>query len=519
MRQKRHSRFDRRSVVLMLGGASLLAAETFDITSARAKTSPDCEKPKPIVNVKSHHGACGDGKTDDTCAFQSACAALTKGGTLLIPPGTYLVGKQAGLPTKPGKQVYQPEPIIKFKGVKRPVLIEGVPHPGSGKKPILRANDGLHFGSFYPTGDSAGRRYDPPGAFYDLSYRADAYVGIIELDSNQSVHIRNLELDGNQQNLTLGGIWGDTGRQCAAAGIHCDSNANVSISNVHTHDHGLDGITIENSKGSFTERQPHTLQSVDATRNGRNNLSWVGCSGLTVTNSTFDDAGRGRVHSSPGAGVDIEPENTHMTVGRFTSCSFRGNVGCGISADQADPRLASVSDVTFTDCKVVGTGYYSLIVRNPQFTFQKCDFVGSMLTNPSDSLPRGSIQFDNCSISDNDPAAYRTGYLVDAFYGGSSVTFQNTSFTASKQRFGAFSGCTITDCKFYVNLPGGFFALTDSSADWIVTLYHSWVLNCVFIDHYPNPPPKLSINYGGNPVWSNNTISPTNSRLYFANEG
>ncbi len=43
-----------------------------------------------IVNVTSY-GAVGDGKTDDTKAFQQAFQALVNGGQLIVPKGTYVV--------------------------------------------------------------------------------------------------------------------------------------------------------------------------------------------------------------------------------------------------------------------------------------------------------------------------------------------------------------------------------------------------------------------------------------------
>jgi len=41
-----------------------------------------------ITSVK-NYGAVGDGVTDDTAAFQAALAALTSGGKLTVPAGTY----------------------------------------------------------------------------------------------------------------------------------------------------------------------------------------------------------------------------------------------------------------------------------------------------------------------------------------------------------------------------------------------------------------------------------------------
>jgi Pectate lyase superfamily protein len=59
---------------------------------ADASPSPTQDKGDQGVNVKTF-GAVGDGVTDDTAAFNSALASLTKagGGTCLVPKGTYLI--------------------------------------------------------------------------------------------------------------------------------------------------------------------------------------------------------------------------------------------------------------------------------------------------------------------------------------------------------------------------------------------------------------------------------------------
>jgi len=63
------------------------------ITPWSTSVDPPVIASTAALNVKDFH-AVGDGITDDTAAFNDALGALatTNGGTLLIPPGTYLVG-------------------------------------------------------------------------------------------------------------------------------------------------------------------------------------------------------------------------------------------------------------------------------------------------------------------------------------------------------------------------------------------------------------------------------------------
>jgi hypothetical protein len=52
------------------------------------------KRPTPVLNLRSY-GARGDGRTNDTDAFVRAAADLNAAGrgTLLIPPGTYIVDR------------------------------------------------------------------------------------------------------------------------------------------------------------------------------------------------------------------------------------------------------------------------------------------------------------------------------------------------------------------------------------------------------------------------------------------
>lgn len=76
--------FDSVTINGTLSGGSVTASGT---TTSRAIAARFAD----IVNVKDF-GAIGDGVTDNTAAFQAAAAAVpASGGTLLVPPGVYIV--------------------------------------------------------------------------------------------------------------------------------------------------------------------------------------------------------------------------------------------------------------------------------------------------------------------------------------------------------------------------------------------------------------------------------------------
>lgn len=68
------------------------ATPTRPTATPGATTPISTTAPTPVtINVK-QYGAAGDGKTDDTAAIQAAIDAMpTVGGTLMFPPGTYIV--------------------------------------------------------------------------------------------------------------------------------------------------------------------------------------------------------------------------------------------------------------------------------------------------------------------------------------------------------------------------------------------------------------------------------------------
>lgn len=154
-----------------------------------------------IFNVK-NYGALGDGAHDDTQAFIQASQALTaaKGGTLLIPPGTYMVGQQTFANGMGKDFAYKASDIITIKDCTQPVIIEG-------NGAVLKMQPGLKFGSFDPV---TGQPYYPSGtgAFTNANYGADLGYMILLWKNTAQVVVRDLELNGQIDFAVLGGAGG-----------------------------------------------------------------------------------------------------------------------------------------------------------------------------------------------------------------------------------------------------------------------------------------------------------------------
>lgn len=413
----------RRAFVELLCAAGLVGGGVAVVRRADPDPRPaGSEDPEPRFTV-TDFGARGDGRTNDTAAFQRASAALQAagGGTLVIPAGTYVVGAQrlagrAGL-----GYALRAESILALRGCPRPVLIEG-------RGATLRAADGLRFGAFHPV---TGAPHPTESPFVDYDHRADAYWGMISLQDNADVAVRGVELDGNADGLRLGGPWGDTGRQCAATGIHAYGNARLRVEDVHTHHHGLDGVMIgyPGLRAGDAPR-PHTLLRVRSEYNARQGLSWVGGIGLAATDCRFSHTGRGRFASAPGAGVDIEAEESVCRDGRFVRCEFVDNTGPGMVADVGDGGFSR-----FDECVFWGTTFWSAWPRKPGLQFAGCRFHGS-IPNPFGSPDAAlATRFTRCRFEDvahPQRGVFRSTALVEA--DGDNLLFDGCTFVAHRSK-------------------------------------------------------------------------------------
>jgi len=383
------------------------------------------------------YGAYGNGVNDDTDALYAASQAIQNvgGGVLNLKHNTvYRVGKQIHVNNE--YPYYQNQPIIDiFNATKRVQII--------GNGATLKVNDNLRFGSF---DKDTGVSYWPSLPFTDYDYRID--IGkIINIQNNSKVEICDLNVDGNIEELTLGGYWGDKGRQCLATGIYFRNNDYVDIWNVDSSNNALDGISISTPSLTGSEpNRPVNLKNVTCTYNARQGMSWGGGIGLTAEDCKFNHTGRKRFSSSPGAGVDIEAGASATRNGSFINCDFVNNVGCGMVSDSGDN-----ADVCFEDCLFWGTTSWAVWTKKPYFSFENCTFYGSIVHGYPATIPEEGTQYYNCYFEDYEGlyegeslGAYRNVgglIMVDANYS----RFEDCEFVANKTRALYLNGTSTTE--------------------------------------------------------------------------
>jgi len=373
-------------------------------------------------------GAVGDGINDDTDAFCAAAQAIyTQGsGSLTLTAGkTYRVGRQYH---EDGQYPYYKTATM-FSLNNSPVK-QGLWVVIEGNGATVKMNDGMRIGSFdKDTGDV----YIPASMPFTLSgYRSDPGL-IFGFDQCSRVRIQNMVIDGNNQSMILGGLWGDMGRQCLATGVILSSCDYLRINNLTSSNCGLDGIVLKYP--GLTEESPSQDWAVSNSRfeyNARQGMSWAGGKGLAVTDCKFNHTGRGPFSSAPGGGLDIEAENSVNRNGSFVSCDFVNNTGCAMVADSGNTQ-----NVTFDDCLFWGTTNWSIWPQKPGMKFNSCDIYGTAVNAyPSDDATLAT-QFTNCHFEDVDGTydgipltSYRRTAL--AIFNGNNILFDNCTLVANQ---------------------------------------------------------------------------------------
>ena len=382
-----------------------LGRRTFLIAAAAAATSPRSvvASADPVLRPEDF-GARGDGVSNDSDAFTALSRVIEQrsGGTIELASGrTYIVGRQ-----RRGADVaFAAQPLLAFSRLTRPLTI-------LGNRACLRAAPGLRFGSFDQRSDRAA---DRPLPNLDQSLMASPYLGMIVVEGcDGPIEIRDIELDGNSANLRIGGRYGDSGWQVPGSGLYLADNMDEEvIDNVFSHDHPLDGAIIA---GNPDRKKRSQFVRLVCRSNGRQGLSLVGGRGYDFRDCEFARSGRGRVTSSPAAGLDLEAEDKKIRDLTFTSCSFIDNVGAGLIADNGDS-----SGLLFSDCTFVGTTSWSAWPNKPRVSFDRCTFAGAVVHPYASHDPAQAARFLRCRFTD-DPTLSPTGKL---YFGGPSGPVAN----------------------------------------------------------------------------------------------
>jgi hypothetical protein len=457
-----------------------LAAGSF-LSGCKAAVAADAVTPESF-------GAKGDGRTNDTDAFAAMSAHVNSrgGGTIVLRPVTYIVGKQAHTPGANDKFGFTPADIIHISGCSAPVAIQG-----NGAK--IRCAAGLRYGGFDP---QSGRPLPDSRDNLKSKNRAVPYLGIILIENcTGSVDISDLEVDGNLSGLVVGGRYARAGWQAAGSGIRLIGNSGAErLSRIHSHHHAQDGLYLKSTTDRTTAT---TVSDCVAEYNGRQGCTILGGRNYSFERCRFIRTGRAGIQSLPRAGVDIEAEGggTIRNVA-FSDCEFSDNAGFAMVAGSGDS-----ADATFTRCKFVGTTNWAAWPNKPGFRFSNCTFVGQIVHVYGDPDPARAAQFMDCTFSDN-PALSPTGQV----YGGrieakpiailtksQNALFNRCNFnlagdmTLPMSTDVIYSDCTMTQRSPMPSRPGGTY-LGRTTISGNANLTGSHIRGTVTLNGRPLPP-------------------------------
>lgn len=361
----------------------------------------------------------------DMDAFAAASLWLTNegGGGIQFSTGiTYLVGRQTLLGVTGQQWSYEPDPIIRVSGATKPIVIQG-----NGAR--FECVSGLRYGSFNPV---SGAPTTPTLPYIVADARATPYIAMIDLQGcTGGISIRDLELDGSNEAVVLGGLWGDQGRQIPCSGIYlADNEGPCLVENVHAHHHCWDGAVIYDVADPGTDGGyacPTTFINFVAEYNARQGLSIVRGRGITIIRSKFNHTGRALVGGSPffsppGAGVDIEALDGELVRDvEFISCEFADNTGVGFISDTGDN-----GDIICRNCRFVGTSTVALWPNMPRMTFEDCLVLGPTVRFYDAADWKGAVRCVRTRFS-YDEALSPTGTIYGADGGGGYLVDVNNN--------------------------------------------------------------------------------------------
>jgi hypothetical protein len=376
----------------------------------------------PTVNLVTDFGAIGNGKADDHQAFSKAEAYLNAhpaGAKLIIPSGTYLVGRQGSGNTPGVNGYYHGDDVLALTQC-RNVTIEG-----QGKA-VIQFRAGLKFGHF-------------KGEYWTPGYG-------IHLRDCTGVTITNLIIDGNSDKYYLGSSPAEIGANQQMEGdndgIYVDGTRNVTLTRVNARHMGRDGIMLKFADGAYLKgAAPANLVMTNCAfeYNGRDGFSWVAGAGVQATNCLFNHQGQGVIRAGLRAGIDIEPEGgNYLWNGTFTNCQFVNNLQTGVLAD-ASPSSApdQARAIRFVGCTISGNvqpgkgSGPAIVAKWPNLSFSKCTIYGELRNAYNAPDDQSAVSFSACSFTDAPLNGQQTTELalIQLYHSGSRAQFEQCDFT------------------------------------------------------------------------------------------
>lgn len=382
-------------------------------------------EPQGSVSVKMF-GAVGDGVTDDTEALFSLASYINeRGGGSYYLPNTgafYSITNRKG---DGDNSFWGHSFLFELDGV------DGLMFFGNGTP--IKSAAGSKYGAFNPTTGVAENINN-----FSIDYAASPGT-VFNFNDCKNVTFYDIEVDGNNQLLDIGGTYGDTGIQVQNTAFRVVGNSSsIRCYNGRFTYMGLDGIAIKTTADEFSESSSVSFYNCVSEYNGRQGLSLSGGVGMSFYNCKFNHTGKGGINSSPGAGVDIEPELGNAVSGLLMDkCEMINNAG--VSALFWDNYDLS-SNATFRGCTMWGTTNSALWIQGGVGTLvENCEIHGRIIR-------ANNAEFRRCRIDDKEHPDY--GISVGTYIAENQVNavYRDCTFSTTQTRgpfYGNLQDCTV----------------------------------------------------------------------------
>lgn len=334
----------------------------------------------PVQNVKTFH-ATGDGKTDDTAAFAAALRKLPDtGGTLTIPPGTYVVGDlkiRSGI-TMIGFPPHPPVVLLKAPNAKTILDISS---------PVVSNSAAL---------------------LHDISLQYLTFRGR-SVENGFSEHIHNISVAGVERlSMTHVRFEAFQGDGLYLGAIVPGAKNSVHNSEVRVSDSSFDGVNFQN----------------------RNGISVIDCTHCVFDRNEFSNVSRADM---PGA-IDLEPNRQEEVLQDISVKSNVVNSGrsAGICVSVNLPRFVKEpGNISIEDNQIHNTPkgilfYWKSTAPVSQTTAPQVLVQHNLIDNADHAMimdGKGSIV-----VTENDIAGSSQGLQLGIHFGISNVRFTNNRF-------------------------------------------------------------------------------------------
>lgn len=360
---------------------------------------------RQVLNVKDFH-AQGDGQTDDTAAFAAALRKLSDaGGTLIVPPGTYLVGDlsvASGLILK-GLQADYSAVLLKAPNAKT----------------ILNISPPVGCNSALPLHDIA---------LQYLTFRGRS------VEDGFSEHIHNVNVAGVERlSFTRVRFEAFQGDGLYLGALAAGSSTPLHNSEINVSDSSFDGVNSQN----------------------RNGISVIDCTHCVFEHNDFSRVSR---PDMPGA-IDLEPNHQEEVIQYISvkSNTIKDGRGAGVSVSVNLSRfLTEPSHISIEGNQIRNTTkgiviYWKSIALGSETATPQVLIRGNLIDNAEHAMimdGTGAI-----AVIANDIVGSSQGLQLGTRFGISNVRFINNTFrrVGTNSRHGITIAGPVTSLVFERN--------------------------------------------------------------------